>query len=433
MGTTSTTIQAAIKEVVLEKVFKEFKEDTTLVNYFNWDGGGDIEVNDRGVRFIQFMAPNPSGGAFTQGGAFAVTSQQTYTAATCAYTRYSMGSAYTTEALKQMNSPAAVEKGMQPYVRRDKATLMNNFEQDLWENGKGTKAIRDASAPVGTVVTFYTTVAGGSTYGARRVLVGGRYNFINPATGAIRAGGGTSVCTVTSIAYSTAAVTFDAIPNDTAAGDLLVRENTYNAAPRGVGYAVSSNSLTVFNVDRSIYPQWNSNVFDAGGITQTFSTARRMDYILDIRCTMGQSKIVDKFLSVPMKQSIEEIYNPLVRVASQAGRRELGIDGIDIGGSGDVKIAHWSQDDKMWYLKKDTWYKAFLQQPEIYEDLNGNMFFPEPQVSATGSAGSGTYKDNQLMWFVFMGDMFCVSPRDNGVTQNIGLPSNLARPYSIAP
>ncbi len=309
-GTTSTTIQAAIKEVVLEKIFKGFKEDNTLANYFNWDGGGDIEVNDRGVRFIPYLRPNPSGGYFSQAGGLAVTGNQTFVAATCAYTRYSMGAAYSGDAIKQMNSPSAVEKGMAPYMRRDKTTMLNNFEQDLFEAGTGTKAIRDASAPVGTVVTFYTTVAGGSTYGARRVLIGGRYNFINPATGAIRAGGGTSVCTVTAIADSTAAVTFDAIPNDTATGDLLVRENTYNAAPRGLAYAVSSNSLTIFNIDRSIYPEWNSNVFDAGGIAMTFSIARRMDYILDVRCTDGQSKIVDKFVSVPMYQAMEEVYNP---------------------------------------------------------------------------------------------------------------------------
>lgn len=431
-GTTSTTIQAAIKEVVLEKIFKGFKEDNTLANYFNWDGGGDIEVNDRGVRSIPYLRPNPSGGYFSQAGGLAVTGNQTFVAATCAYTRYSMGAAYSGDAIKQMNSPAAVEKGMAPYMRRDKTTMLNNFEQDLFEAGTGTKAITNVNynALSTTTQSFYTTVAGGSTYGARRLLIGGRYNWINPATGVARSGGGT-VSTVTAIADSTTVVTFDFVPTDVLSGDLLVRENTYNAAPRGLAYAVSSNSLTIFNIDRSIYPEWNSNQFDAGGIAMTFSIARRMDYILDVRCTDGQSKIVDKFVSVPMYQAMEEVYNPLVRVPEQGGQRNLGMTGIDIGGSGNVTRLHWVQDDHMWYIKKDTWYKAFLEGPTLWEDLNGNIFHPEPQVSATGSGGSGIYKDNQLMWYVFRGDMFCVSPRDNGVTLNVALTSQLVRPYSI--
>lgn len=433
MGTLSSTIQAATKEVVIDKVFTGYKEDNALANYFDFEGGGDVDVSDRGVRWSTVLRPNASGSYFGQAAALATAHQQTLVAATCGYTRYSMGASYSGDALRQMNSPQAIEKGLAPYMRRDKQTLINDFEQNLFADGRGIKAVCTAvSTGASGTATCATTVANGHTKGALQLLVGGRYMFINPATGAARQNGGGSdfTATVTAIADSTGVATFDIVPSDAGATDLITRENTYNRAPRGLKYAISSDSLVKYGINRSDYPEWNSNVLDAGGVALTFSLARRMQHILDARCTPGLSKQVDIFLGHSQFQAIEEIYHPLVRIDNDTREGKIGLDMFEFNGKRVAKL-HWCGDDEIFYVKRDSWMKATLEPVGLWEGGQGEVLHPEPQVSATGSAGTGTYKDNFLMWYVWRGDMFCVSPRDNGLTKNLGLSAQLIRPYSL--
>jgi hypothetical protein len=422
-GTLSATIQAAVKEVVLEGVAKSYMEDDSMATYIGIDGGSDVEINDRGIRHAKVVRPNPSGGALSEAGALAVSGAQTFIAATMGFTEYSMGAAYSGRALAQMNSATAMEKGMAPYMARDKTTLLNEFSQDLFEDGKGIKAIA-AGAAVGTTVTFHTTYAGGSTYGVRRALVGGRYNFINPATGAIRSGGGTSVCTVTGFNDAASTLTFDAVPTDIADGDYLVRENSYNKIIRGFGYAISSNALTVYGINRADYPEENSNIVDAQGEPLSFSLARRMDHQIALRRTMKGAQL-DVFLGATQFQAIEEVFHPLVRIDNDTRVGKIGLDAFEFGGKRVIN-EFWCGDTDIWYICKPTWVRAFPQPIGVWE-VDGNVLFPEPQY--TGS--TGTYKDNYLMWYIFRGDLYCKSPRDNGRTKNLGIASNLVRPYAV--
>jgi len=430
-GTLSSTIHAATKEMVIDRMYVGMKEDWSLVDYFNFDGGGDVEVNDRGARWSTVLEPNPSGGAFSQAGALATAGAQGIVAASCGFTEYSMGTAVSGTALRQMNSPLAIERGLGPLLKRDKMTMLNTIDQFLFGDGRGVIGIVASVVATGAggSVTLYTTVAGGSTYGARLALKRERCNFINPATGLKRSTGG-EVATITSITDSTATVVFDQVPTDpVAVGDLLVRENTYNAAPRGLDYAISSNSLTIFGVSRATYSEWNSNVVDLGGAELDFSGARRMQHTLEARSTMGIGKQIDFWCGSPMFQALEEIYHPIVRINNDTRQGKIGIDEFEIG-QVTVRKAHWCQDDRIWATKRDTFLKGFLQEPSLWE-VDGKVWFPEPQVSATGSAGTGTYKDNMLMWHVFRGDLICLSPRDNGVTKNAALPTKLIRPFSV--
>jgi hypothetical protein len=262
------------------------------------------------------------------------------------------------------------------------------------------------------------------------VLIGGRYNFINPATGAIRAGGGTSVCTVSSLSQSGATATFDAIPNDTADGDYLVRENSFNRIVRGLKYAVSSNSLAFYGVSRGDYPELNSNVKDVNGSNFSFSIGRLMDHIMAVR--RDEDGMVDIFVGIPQFQAMEEVFHPLVRIQNGEKTGKIGLERFELGGKVVVR-ERWCQDDRMWYVNKKTWKKLFLQGISLWEE-DGKVLRPEPWVSATGSstALSGAYKDNWLLSYVFRGDIICTSARDNGVITNLGLPSNLVRPYQFA-
>lgn len=429
-GTLSATINAAAKEIVYNELTTQYKEDDAIFTYLGMDAGADVEVNDRGVRFVSPIRPNPSGGAFTEGGALAVAGTPSYVSQTCGFTEYSMTMAFSGRAIELLKDPNNLLKGLQPIIDSSKKTLRSDFSQYVFEDGKGIKAVRSSTSPSGTTVTFATTTAAGSTFGARRVLVGGRYNFINPASGAIRAGGGTSVCTVSSINQSAATVTFDAIPNDTATGDYLVRENTYNKAIRGFPYAVSSNALTLYNVSRADYPELNSNVFSAS-TTMSQSIARRMDYIMEVRVDTDMTMPIDIIVGTPQKQALEEIYHPLVRVDNEVREGKIGITKFSIGGRPVIR-EHWCDDDKMYFICKDSWLKLFLHPIKVWESPDGQIFHAEPQVSATGSGGSGVLKDNFLMSLVFRGDLFCKSPRHNGVVTNLTLGSELVRPYTYS-
>lgn len=330
-GTLSSTIHAATKEMVVDKMYIGMKEDWSLVDYFNFDGGGDIEVNDRGARWATVLEPNPSGGAFSQAGALATAGAQGIVAASCGFTEYSMGTAVSGTALRQMNSPLAIERGLGPMLKRDKMTMLNTMDQFLFGGGLGTIGVVNTfvTGAAGSTV-LYTTVAGGSTYGARLMLKRERVNFINPATGLPRTTGITTA-TVATITDSTATVTYDSVPTDLAQGDLVVRESTYNAAPRGLDYAISSNSLTIFGVSRATYSEWNSNVVDLGGAELDFSGARRMQHTLEARSTMGIGKQIDFWCGSPMFQALEEIYHPIVRVNNDTRGGKIGLDEFEIG------------------------------------------------------------------------------------------------------
>lgn len=428
-GTLSASLQAAMKEVVIDQVFTAFQQDDSMFNYFDMGGGGDVEVNDRGARWIQYVRPNPSGSALSEAGPLAVPGTSTQVAQTCRFTEYSMSAAYSGTALRQMEQRNTLVDGMAGYMNRDRKTLRVNFSQDLFENGSGMKAIYNGTVS-GTTVTTYTTVAGGSTYGVQRLLVNGRYNFVNPATGLIRAGGGTSVCVVSSLAQSAAQATFDAVPNDIADGDYIVRENSYNKIVRGLSYAIASNSLARYGVSCADYPELNSNVKDVNGSNFSFTIGRLMDHIMAV--SRDEEGMVDIFVGIPQFQAMEEVFHPLVRLNNGEKTGKIGLERFELGGKTVVR-ERWCQDANMWYVNKGTWKKLFLQGISLWEE-DGKVLRPEPWVSATGSGTSlsGAYKDNWLLSYVFRGDIICTSARDNGLIKNLGLPSHLVRPFQFA-
>lgn len=426
-GTLSTLANVAARQIMHSEIQTAFKEDSEILS---WIGAEEmptgVNVNDRGVEFVSYVRPNPSGGAFTDGSALAAAGTPSLVKQTCAFTDYSITGSITGRAIKLLNDPANILKGLQPILEWTRTSLNTDLAHYVFGDGKGIKAIRNATAAVGTTLEFYTTVLGGSTYGTRLILNGARYNFINPATGAIRAGGGTSVCVAT--VRSGTAVEFDAIPNDTADGDYLVREGSYNACMRGFGYSITNNALSFFGVSRGDYPELNSNVVDAGALPMSQSLARRMDYVMQVR--RANKKPVSIITGTPQLQALEEVYHPLVRVTNDDRVGKIGFEGFTIGGK-DVMRDQWCPDDKMYYVDKSSWMPLNLHNVEPWTGPDGNVFYPEPQISATGTAGTGVYKDNWLFGYVVRQDLFCFSARDNGVTQNLGLADEIVRPYSV--
>lgn len=427
-NTVSSFANTAARQIMYDEIQTAFKEDDSILT---WIGADEMPtgtvVNDRGIEFVSYVRPNPSGGAFSDGAALAAWGTPSLVKQSCAFTDYSITGAVTGRTIKLLNDPNNIMKGLQPLVEWTRKSLKVDLAHYVFGDGRGIKAIRSATAIVGTTVTFETTVLGGSTYGTRLILNGGRYNFINPANGGIRAGGGTSVCTATIRSGTT--VEFDAIPNDTAAGDLLVRENSYNACMRGFGYSISNNALTFFGVSRGDYDELNSNVVDALTQAMTQSLARRMDYVMQVR--RANKTPVAVIVGTPQLQALEEVYHPLVRVSNDDRVGKIGFEGFTIGGK-DVIREQWAPDDKMTYVDKSSWMPLNLHNTEPWTGPDGNVFYPEPQVSATGTAGTGMFKDNWIFGFVVRNDLFCFSARDNGVTQNLGLPEELVRPYSVS-
>jgi hypothetical protein len=267
--------EALFKEIIAKGLYSYVNRAAKF--YGRIEEGEAMETNSRGVRIVAEVEANPSNRSFAEGGKYAPFSFPRDINMRVFWTRHSKGRGYSRDEYEAlMSSQTSIVTGLTRDIKRETGDLIKVINFMSWNNGSGVVArVDSAGSPVvtGTNGTAKFAYDGGSYH----ILVRGRYNFINPATGLARLNGGSTayVSTAVSKTSSTQTVTFDVVPSDAAAGDYLVYEDSYLSALHGVPYHVNNDTGAYQGQSRALYENLRSVVIDAAvaSVAQPLSTA----------------------------------------------------------------------------------------------------------------------------------------------------------------
>jgi hypothetical protein len=400
------------------------------------EDGEAMETNSRGVRVVSEVEPNPSNRAFGEGGRYAPFSFPRDINMRVFWTRWSKGRGYSRDEYEAlMSSETSIVRGLSRDIKRETDDLIKTINQHCWGNGNGVVARVDAAGPV--VTGAAGTAKFGYEAGSYPILLRGRYNFINPATGAIRAGGGNGVAIAASKVSSTQVVTFDQVPTDVVASDYLVYEDSWMSALHGVPYHVNNDTGLYQGQSRALYENLRSTITDAavGGVPQPLSTAvldRLEAQTMYIHGTTSEAENTDDwvFWASPAQEiGYIRLGDPLHRVIKEAKTEVLGL-AYKLNGKGIQHRHKWEidtdhADDRIDGLKMST-FKKFIAPggtPGFIPKVEGGYW---REVMNFDTSGVGGYFDRTGFYMGYRMDLGCVSPFSNGAVINLattGLPN----------
>lgn len=429
--------EALFKELIAKGLYSYINRSAKFYGMIE-DGEG-METNSRGVRIVAEVEANPSNRSFVEGGKYAAFSFPRDVNMRVFWTRHSKGRGYSRDEYEAlMSSKTSIVTGLARDIKRETGDLIKVINYMCWGNGDGVIARVDtAGSPVVTGANGTAKFAfdGGSYH----VLVRGRYNFINPATGLARLNGGGSafVATATSKNSATQTVTFDTVPSDAVAGDYLVYEESYLSALHGVPYHVNNDTGLYQGQSRSLYENLRSVVIDAAvaSVPQPLSTAlldRMEAQTMYLHGTTEDAEDTDawQFWASPCQEvAYIRLGDPLHRVIKTAQTEVLNLS-YKLNGKGIQHRHKWMidtdhRDDRIDGLKLST-FKKFLAPggtPGFIQKVEGGYW---REVPSFDSSGVGGYFDRTGFYMGFRMDLGCMSPFSNGAIINLattGLPN----------
>lgn len=403
-------------EVVDPDVRKHFEE--SQVGFKLIPQGKSKFTNTRGVRLVGQVEPNPGMSFYGEGEMYATANTSKKIAMRVFFTRFSMARTLTGDAI-DTTSRESLLNALSSGIKEDTATSTKEFNRQFY--GDGTGAVASVTG-VGSspTITFASTGSNSTPFGARKVLLRGRYNFIDPATGSIRVTGNASGISIpSSRTLSTGNVTFDAVASDVAAGDLLVYENSYNRSIHGLAYHVNNDTGAYQGQSRADYEALRATVIDAAisTVAQPLSVA-----ILDkaeyesIYRTGSADKADDlTILSSPTQVAAYKLlgYN-LVRYDGPNAKFDAGLQVNSHNGHPWV-IDVDCPNDRIYLLRKETFGKFELKPFGIMKE--GGQVLRPIQSYTTGAVGG--YFDKFVYYLGGKMDIGCYEPHKNILIKNL--------------
>lgn len=429
---------------VAEALFKELIA-RGLYSYINrsakfWgmlEDGEAMETNSRGVRIVAEVEPNPSNMSFPEGGRYAPFSFPRDINMRVFWARWSKGRGYSRDEYEAlMSSETSIVRGLSRDIKRETDDLSKTINQHCWGTGNGVVARIDAAGPV--VTGANGTVKFGFEAGSYPVLNRARYNWIDPATGNLRTGGGNAVSVVASKVSSTQVVTFDQVPTDVVASDYAVYENSWMGSLHGVPHHVNNDTGLYQGQSRALFENLRSVIVDAAvaGVPQPLSTAvldRLEAQTLYIHGATDDAETNTDdwtwWASPAQEVGYIRLGDPLHRVIKEAQTEVLGL-AYKLNGKGIVHRHKWQidtdhQDDRIDGLKIKT-FKKFIAPggtPGFIPKVEGGYWREVMNFDANGIGG---YFDRCGFYMGYRMDLGCVSPFSNGAVINLattGLPN----------
>ena len=390
--TDATVLMTDYIEPTIHKTFAE--EDNTFRAFME---GDKVRTNSRGRRHLYNVKPNPSYGSHVSGAPLPVGGAGLEVEAKVFYFNQFMVGDIHKNVLEENNDKAVVNL-LSNRQQRDLTTFRQR--QNLWMFGLGDGAlavIADASG--GTTVVF------GGDYNSENIIEGSRLWFYNAAN-ARRVGGGAVTSTVLTNDPSTGTVTFDQVPNDLAATDRVVYENSFGNAPAGLSKHISDISGDYFGINTALYSKVKSTVHDAN---QNDLTPGMID-LVEAKGSkrMGVNAPVNDHVILSHKaqeHSYRQLGYELVRVVEASGnaRLDLGFKMVSHNGK------RWRLDQNcqrsiLYGLKLGDFKIEFVRLPGFYALANGDKIWQKPTEG-------GVYDQLQYA-IVARYDLFCEDRRN---------------------
>jgi hypothetical protein len=262
--------QKVMKEIVAPEVPKLYDESPILMNLINDGKTRTTFTNSRGVRLTADVEPLPTHAWRQEGSDFSIGGSDEKVNMSVTFVEYSIARQLTGSAIDCTSRETIVDT-LSRFVEKDGMAANKEWNQQGYGNGSGSKAIVQTRTS-GTVAAFALPKR------ARQVLKGAKLAFHAGTAGTRNAGGQSgatyavgdqvqALANVISKVNSTGAVTFDAVPTDVMANDIVVYAGNgvsgYGRTIRGLDAIISDSTGTFQGGDRSIYDGLRAYVYDA--------------------------------------------------------------------------------------------------------------------------------------------------------------------------
>lgn len=399
------------RQAVDPVVMQVFGESINLLSRVPKSDGEAVPTT-RGLEVSIYTSGNPSWNWFPEGGKMAPPDHNEYVTGRVLPTRHSRGHEITGTAKRQLQKGVAIVGTLTEELAKTAKTGAKILEEQFCGSITGELAVVVTSS--GVTVTYATTYAAGSTLSTKRIRPRARITHYSSA-GVQRSGGGTTLSTVSNTTPpnpSTGVVTYDAIANDLAAGDIAVygdptTEGSYNRGIWGLQDIVN-NSGTIFTLDRSVIRQTQAYVVDNGGAQITINKHREVMAALAWRME-EEADDIDVVWSETQAQAFEaQGYNFITRQAPGSTFRQ-DFAGAQLGPKPNIKS--WDiHPDRIYYNKFSVFRQGWMKQPNSVVNDDGL----EWRVTKTGD----TINDKWFIEYAGEGQVWAKQLNVNGLIKN---------------
>lgn len=413
MAYTTTTASTLMRQKLDPAIHMTFQQDDTTFAMFEEDVKSE-RVHGAGRDFVFDVGINASFGSLTEGANMPTVGSPSFVKGTLNYTRQWKSGEISVDILKMGSDQDFIERAVGENsapgpIQRDTRAFRKVLNEFIFETGNGAKAVIATGGISGTNITM------GGNFLARKIPVGMRAQFYTTG-GTQRTGGSVTVSTVT--AKSGAVVTFDAVPSDIAATDLVVYENSYNRAPYGLGtYVTDASSTILTSINTATYTDLKASVVDAASADVSPGLMDQMVTKVANRC--GYNIPANDFVLVSHRAQQDKYraqgYS-LTRNVSASGNAKLDLGFPDVAHNG----MRWKADidcdpSDIWALRLKTWRIEYLEKPGIFE-VGGDKLFLKP--------GSGIHAAALLYYIHAMYNLATVAPHMNGRIKSLAFSSS---------
>lgn len=385
------------------------------------------ETNVWGVRIGDVLEDNPSFNGFAEGGLLAEGNAEIYGYRTVLYKRLSSTHRMTGDAYRQlMKSDQSLVGGLSRVLERHTMRVKKEENQQLHEDGNGTKAVVD-TAGVNQGANRLTFTA---PFGAYKVRKNGSYYLVAP-NGTVRVNGGSSPFKMKALTIDGAnrRVTFDDVPSDAADGDYLIHFNSYQRVITPLREHVSNANTTLQGGDRAATRQYKAIVIDATVAGDGNLSVSLLDQLEDAPLyTTGdndgsQADVI--LLSSPVQRS-------KYRSLGESMRRF-----VDIVAMFDLGTPTIEHNRHNWVIDPDadpgTIYRLAKKDFEVYEAESLGLLEYEPgkfwmQIPGFDANGEGSFFDQKQFTIVHKLDTFCKVPSRQAKLITLTVPTVAFKP-----
>ena len=394
----ATEFTKVIVEVLDPRVKDLLNRSAIAWNLFGQ--GKAKETNPRGVRMVGLAKPNVSMLWFAEGGRYPAGGRRTFVSMTVLYRRYAIASRMTRDTLE--NRAEALIDVVKDDVKDSTKQAMVEMNQQAYRDGTAVKGVVSASTSgANGTITFALP------FRARQIFPDGNYNVY---AGSVHDGFaigdliGSGVMVAASKVESTGVVTFDTVPANVVAGDIVTWEGSYGRGIHGLDYIVSNATTDYFGLDRSLFPQYRAIVDSTGGALSVAKLNKVLFQLKYLKGADAHKKRIGSFLIVSSPSQANRYVNlgdPTSAGTTTSLRRSTGLASpLDLGyNTYGFQGIDWIEDtdcpdDQLYFLNRDSINKFVYKELGIVP-LVGTESGIAP-IPGFDAAGNGSYYDSGI-------------------------------------
>lgn len=416
------TLEAVARERVEPKVHQYVNMSAIALSMVLEDDGENVaETNLRGVRIAAQFQVNPGFGYGAEFDVLPEAGSPVYKDMRVFFTRLYHGGRFTGDALEQMGKGEdMLIGGLTDRFAQDADAIRKEVNQQLYDSGDNVKATVEGTVTTGANGSFKCALP----FGIHRLFKGGKYALVNPSTGAYRVNGGSSpfaMKMVSRVGGSSRMVTFDAVPSDAAAGDLVVYFNSYKKGIHGFPYHVNNGNVEYQGLDKTLNDELKSTVVDGSG-GMTWALFDKLEaQLLYIKGGDFDMSGYSYLMSPAQYTNYKRLGDGIRRLVDNVETLDFGVKGVMHNGH-KFLVDPDCKDSQIWYLDKRQFRKYQFQPLGLWQ-VQGRYMQPI-LTSQTGTTEIG-YRDGVQYWHVWKFDVGGWMPNAHALIDSLPVGTSL--------